>query len=194
MSDEDTEKQRFARLIGEAQEHAHYWHEQCLETWLGVGDVSQARARRKFHAAVMSYWALLARYREESQLRAEWRGDSAESDDVDADEWIVTIDGERTTLAELGEWRRRTRTVVDKSGSPFSGARTETTHKPAVLPIDDAIDVLDLLDRVSHRLGFTADARDVTPHTEPDMEDLRGLVELRGQDDALDRLPESDSQ
>jgi hypothetical protein len=196
MSDDDeAEKQRFARLIGEAQEHAHGWHETCLQTWLGVSDVPRERARRQFHAAVMSYWGLLQRYRDESQLRTEWRADFGDDEDAaeQRDEWTVEIDGEPTTLAELGEWRRRTRERTTVSGGPTTGTH-ETTHvEPAVLSVDASIAVLDLLDRVSHLLGFTAEARDVTPHTEPDHEDLRGLVELRGQEDVVENLPGGDS-
>jgi hypothetical protein len=179
---DERERSKVAIMIGDAQEHAHHCQETALAAHAGTTAVGRARAERDLHVAVMSYWALLQRFQSETQLSDKWRLDGGVEDGVDPDEWTVAIDGQQHTLADLGAWRFRTREVVEDAGGPIVGERVDRHHEPETLPMSAAIDVLDLLDRVAHELGFTASTEDVTPHTEADHEDVRTLAELRDQD------------
>lgn len=63
--------------------------------------------------------------------------------------------------------------------------------RPAVLevPVDDILDLLEQLDDVANGLGFSAAAAETVPKNEADESDLKGLLETRGQDDAIENLP-----
>jgi hypothetical protein len=185
MTDDDESKRsRIGRLIGDAQEHAHACQETALAVHAGTSRVPARVAERELHVAVMSLWALLQRFQSETQMSEKWRADGAldSGGGVDPDEWTVEIDGERHTLADLGDWRLKTTARPVAGGGPVAGSRQETEVIAETLPMDAAIDVLDLLDRVAHELDFSATVESPTPRTEADHEDLRGLVELRGQD------------
>ena len=62
---------------------------------------------------------------------------------------------------------------------------------PAVteIPVEQLVQATEDLDDLAKKLGFGAKAAERTPHNEVDHDDLRALLDHRGQDQALEKLP-----
>jgi len=63
--------------------------------------------------------------------------------------------------------------------------------KPAVLEvgIDEILGLLDELDNIANRLGFSTAATEKLPNDRASEDDLKTLLEARGQSEAVDNLP-----
>jgi len=63
--------------------------------------------------------------------------------------------------------------------------------QPAVLDVavEDILELLDQLDDAANKLGFSASATEKLPNDRASEDDLKALLETRGQSEAVDNLP-----
>jgi len=66
----------------------------------------------------------------------------------------------------------------------------QQVERPAIVAIDPKrlVDATHHLDEVALKLGFGEEPNYDEAHDEPEHDDLRGLLEVRGQDEALDNI------
>ena len=71
------------------------------------------------------------------------------------------------------------------------GQSTTMKSLPAVIELPDhyLIRMIDQLDDLAQNLGFGAEASKSTPHNEAKREDLEALLQSRGQENAVGKLP-----
>lgn len=80
---------------------------------------------------------------------------------------------------------------TDTAGDSPSSATTQRNALVAQDP-EYIIELTKELDDIRHELQFAAPVEDETPHDEPDITDLRGLVETREQEDSAEKIPGGD--
>ena len=104
----------------------------------------------------------------------------------------VTELWEENGLDDLPELAREK--VPVEVEQPGYGAHSTTEMKPKIATIDvwELIEYSHALDSVAKELGFAASTKRQVHNDEADMDDLRGLLQSRGQEDALENLPEGD--
>jgi len=166
MSEHDDEPDRgFRRQIRETKEEA-FRARRVLRRGLPDPDIETRLDVAQIHS---DYRDLLSDYASESALKTPW-------DDRNVD-WIDT------TLAQT--------TTVERP-LPRRGHATETVQVPRAASIDPSrlLDLGKELDAIAKELGFAASARDQTTNTEATKKDLVNLLNARGQDDAIERLPD----
>jgi hypothetical protein len=154
------------RLIREAKEEA--WHQR--RKLRREMPHPSGETKRQVACALADYRDLLCDYRDERALQTPWDERTPNPDDVDR------LLRETTTIEEPVAYRK-------------SATRTREVPLAHEVDADWLLDVADELDAIAKELGFAASASDPTPNDEADMGDLRGLLETRGQTEALDRLP-----
>lgn len=156
----------FRRQIRETKEEA-FQARRILRRGLPDPD---AETRLEVATVLSDYRDLLSDYASESALKTPW-------DERDVD-WIDQA------LSE---------TVPIERELPRRGHQTKTVELPAVAAIDphELLDLGKELDAIAKELGFAASARDQTENTEASEDDIVHLLTARGQDDALEQLPDS---
>lgn len=82
----------------------------------------------------------------------------------------------------------RVETVTDVTVSGGVPTREERTE-PVQIPERALLEISYDLDDIASALGFGSDTDTETPHEEPDLDDIRELARVRGQDGALESLP-----
>lgn len=169
MSDQDAQgtETAFARLIREAKEEAFHARRQLRREQPNPS----RETKREVAAAVADYYDVLVDYADERALKTEWD----DRLDVDPD-------------ALLGET-----VTVEQSIDSANPHATETVEQPYVIALsaEQLTSIAKELDSVAKELGFAASAKDPTPNTKAEREDLAGLLKARGQDQALENLPKS---
>lgn len=167
MSERDDEPDRgFRRQIRETKEEA-FRARRILRRELPDPSVD---TRREVATILSDYRDLLSDYAEESALKEPW-------DDRDVD-WIdVTL----------------TQTTTVEQPLPRRGNVTEKVEVPraAVIDPENLLRLGKELDAIAKELGFAASARDQTENSEASEDDIVHLLTARGQDDALEQLPDS---
>jgi len=153
------------RAIFEQRERVRRVRSQCYRALNNDRSAPHAEMR----AELMDYWDALSEFRDEVEETWEEHG---------LDE-----------IPELAQ--ERVEVSVEKPGY---GAHAERTTKPKLATVDiwTLIDYSQGLDAAANKLGFAANTPNSIPNDEPDMADLRGLLQARGQDQALENLPEAD--
>lgn len=162
----DDSKPGYDRLIREAKEEAFHARRRLRREQPSPS----AQTKREVAVALADYHDVLTDYRDEQALDADWGERMAVDPDV-----------------LLG------RTVAVERGVPSRNrSATETVEMPAAATLSptDLLALAKELDAIAKELGFAAKARDKTPRDEATMDDLRALLETRGQTDSADRLPD----
>jgi len=166
MSDDDDGGGRRAeRLIHEAREEAFAVRK--LFTRQAVRGETDPETKRRLAAAAYEYWDVLYEHRDEMVL------DEGDFPDIGP---IESRLGQRVQM-------------------PAASARRGGGHTlrsvPAVNELDDwyLIRVTKQLDDCRKKLGFGATVREKTPHDDIGHDDLAALLDNRGQDEALDKVP-----
>jgi hypothetical protein len=153
------------RLIYEMREHVQLARNRVWDS--GVeGELSVANKRLLAKAAI-KYWDVLYEFREATVLSKDDFPDIA------------------PVRSRIGK------TTQVPSSSPRRGGGENMEPAPAIdeLPQDYLIELSEDLDDLARKLGFGASERDATPHDDIDHSDLAALLEARGQDEALDKVP-----
>jgi hypothetical protein len=165
MSEDDEGTNPADRLIYDAREQLQlvrneFWRQRVR------GTVS-SKMKRELAVAAIQLHDVLWEHSDENAIEDEWDGSN--------------VDDLRTLLDK---------TVSVPEQTPGDSANNRTVERPAIAAVDGdwLVDVSKRLERLAKQLGFGANTRDETPHNEPSAEDLRGLVELRGQDEAADNI------
>jgi len=166
MTDEENPDRGFRRQIRETKEEA-FQARRILRRGLPDPDIEKRIEVATVHS---DYRDILSDYAEESALKEPW-----EERDVD---WIDGVLAQTTTI---------------ERPLPRRGAATEKVEVPraAVLDPGELLELGKELDAIAKELGFAASARDQTTNTEATKADLVNLLNARGQEDAIERLPES---
>jgi len=94
----------------------------------------------------------------------------------------------KTLLSEHGE----TEEITVDCGDAFDPDRTETREVPVLQPANALRNAIHVLNQLALRLGYLPAKKERTPHDEPDEDDLRRLLEARGQKDTAERVPGGD--
>ena len=156
------------RLIREAREEA--WH--CRRKLRR--ELPNPSRQTKWDTAVANadYHDLLSNYSTERALQTAW------------DERQVNVDAIEEILGQVTQ-------------APQSMNRRGNAQKPVNVPLVEEVDGQFLikigkeLDTIAKELGFAPKANNPPPHGKASMSDLRGLLSVRGQGEALDMLPEA---
>lgn len=173
-TDEENDGRR-SSIPANAREKVH-------AAWLAVDnekpDVS-ASTKRRFASLVGGYYRALQPHRD---ARA-----------------ISTTDenGDKTTLWEssdihwLPETLQQTKTVRDQTDG--MATTVEETEIPVIntVPIEAVEHVARKLDDIARELGFTEEAAEETPKSEATPDDVKHILRARGQEQALENLPDS---
>jgi hypothetical protein len=101
----------------------------------------------------------------------------------------VLDDGDIPDIDPIRDRLGHTTTVVGQRAGRGRGSQRQTV--PAVDELDFWYleGVANDLEAAAKKLGFWASAKEQTPHDDPDHDDLKALLEARGQDDAIENLP-----
>jgi len=163
---EEANDRGFRRQIRETKEEA-FQARRVLRRGLPDPDVE---TRLEVATVLSDYRDLLSDYADESALKTPWDGR-----DVD---WIDS------TLVET--------TTVERS-LPRRGHATEKIEVPQAAVIDprQLLQLAKELDAIAKELGFAASAKEQTDNTEATTGDLVNLLTARGQEDAIEQLPDS---
>jgi hypothetical protein len=164
MSDEDERIQRGQKI----RDRGEFVAEIRRALWeRGSDGVFDERLKRKLAAAAVSYYEALQIY----------KGETVVDDDDFPD---------MRPIRDRMFREKRVRTRCKRAGDGY-------TYKtvPAVSELNGEyiIDVTEQLDRLAKQLGFEPSARDTTPHDDIGHDDLAALLDNRGQDEALDKIP-----
>jgi len=122
---------------------------------------------REIAVHIVNYHRVLSRYEDES----------------------VLSDGDIPDISPIRNRLGRTTRVASAGAAMGYGGGYEEV--PAVDELDYWYleDVAGQLETAAKKLGFWASAKDQTPHDDPDHDDLKALLETRGQDEAIENLP-----
>jgi hypothetical protein len=101
----------------------------------------------------------------------------------------VLDDGDIPDIERIRKRLGRTTTVTGTRSGRKRGSQRQRV--PAVDELDFWYleSVANDLEAAAKTLGFWASAKEQTPHDDPDHDDLKALLEARGQDDAIENLP-----
>jgi len=83
---------------------------------------------------------------------------------------------------------RRIEREVDSAGRG-RGKTTKTVPAVTEIPVEHIVELTEELDDLAKKLGFGAAERSVTEHNDIEHDDLAALLEARGQDEALEKIP-----
>lgn len=159
----------FRRSIRKVRERAFMAQLRVREQQVAHGFVSED-ARRELAGATLALRDRLLTFREDSALTQDWS-------DYGVD-WVETLAGE---------------TVRRPEPTPRSNGNHQTVERPALLYVEPErlMATVRQLDQIARDLGFEAATKDRTPNDKGDLEDLRSLLETRGQTEAAERVPAS---
>jgi hypothetical protein len=169
-SDDDAGDRRPKRVVYEHEIAAltaiHDYRDAKLNG--GVPD----RIVRELAQRALDFREVLHKYRNEDALDPAW--------DERPIHWIDDYQNE-TRLVEKPSSRRN--------------SNTKTVEQPAILSVDPEalVDVIRELEDIADQLGFSAPVRSPTDHNQVDHDELAELLQLRGQDEALERVPGGES-
>ena len=163
--DDDKSDRGFRRIVREAKEEAYHARRQLRR------DTPEPSVQTKLQvaAALADYHDVLSDYHRENSLRVSW-----EERNVD---WIENLFTE-TTQIEVPLNRRG-----DAKGK-------QDVPKAAAVDSKKLFELGKRLDAIAKDLGFAAEAKDTTPGGDANPDDLVNLLQARGQEDAIERLPE----
>ena len=125
------------------------------------------RTKRELASAALKYWSVLHEHRNDTAIDAEDLPDVSPSRERLGKQTRVRVPSKR-----LGK---------DKT----------TTYVPAIdeLNPEYVIEVTRELDDLANKLGFGASTADTVPNDRASEDDLKTLLETRGQSDAVENLP-----
>lgn len=169
MSEQDDEGGRgFRKLIRESKEEAFHARRALRRELPNPSTATKVEVA----SALADYRDLLSDYKGEGSLKTPW------------DEREVNVDEVDVMLS---------RTVEEEETLNRRGAPTRTRQVPLVarVPAGHLFAIGKELDAVAKELGFAAAAKEQTDNTDASHEDLAGLLKARGQDEALENLPDS---
>jgi len=166
-SHDRTPETRSAQLIHDRQERLEevldLFSQQAAEVQL------TAAMKREIATHVINYHRVLSQYRDENVLN----------------------DGDIPDITPIRQRLGETTTVVSASAGRGRGSR------PQQVPAIDELGFWELegiardLEAAAKKLGFWEPAKEQTPNDDPDADDLRALLEARGQQQAVENLPGS---
>lgn len=169
MSEETNDKAP-RKIINDTRRHVHAARAEYFDDILKHGTVT-AETRKTLIEAAMLYRSTLREHSDHSVIQDKW---------------------EESGVDQLAELLQQTRTVEKPSPGDTNNGRTEEVPAVMAVPAEQILKVTERLDEMANELGFGASTTDTTPHDEPDHDDLRGLVKLRGQEDVAERVPGGD--
>lgn len=164
MSDNDKDPQR-RRMVNEIRRHVREVRFRFIDEYRDCRLTTQTK--RDLASAAMKYWDVLHEHRNEQIL-----------DDDD--------------FPDIGPIRNRLgRRVQITTKSKRLGKSRTTKQVPAIdeLNPEYIIQVTRELDDCSKKLGFAAATADSIPNDKASEDDLRALLEARGQTEAVEKLP-----
>lgn len=121
--------------------------------------------------AIIRYWSVLYKYRDETILN--------EGDFPDVSPVRERIGASINRVVDAPGRRRGKTTSAEPAVNELSG--------------DYMVELSFELDALAKKLGFAPPATDATPHDEIGHDDLEALLQARGQDEALEKIPGGDS-
>lgn len=165
MSDDDSGDPQPKRLIYDMRARVQQIRNRFWEE--GVGGQFSATTKRDLAVVAIQYWDMLYEFRDEQVL------DEGDFPDI------------TPVRSRIG---KTTEVLAD---SPRRGGGVEVEAAPAVSELDDwyLLELTEQLDDLANRLGFAASAREATPHDDIGHDDLAALLEARGQEEALEKVP-----
>jgi hypothetical protein len=162
---DDDRDSKPTRLIYEMREHVQRVRNRVWDA--GVDGELSVENKRLLAKAAIKYWDVLYEFREATVLS-------------------------KDDFPDISPVRSRIgKTTQVSAPSPRRGDAENFKPAPAVdeLPQDYLIELTEDLDDLARKLGFGASERDATPHDDIGHDDLAALLEARGQDEALDKVP-----
>lgn len=149
-------------------------------------------AHARMHTAVMNAFQSLRAYIK--QDLTEYWGVRKNGDKVD-EAIVLDPQGEQLDgLHELEQYHDSFSVTVDETWHPDKGhVRTKQTEAN-LLPPRVCIDAHNALKECQVALGLGASTKNKIPNDEPDLTDLRGLLQTRGQSEAAEKLPKGASE
>lgn len=197
MTDEDDVIDRLQATSENAIVQAKLGLDDAVSRYAGVvqagSDAEASVARTVLHKSVIDLWwrmrpALIAEGAEcwtdvsemESWDREEiWSGEHPRTGEP------ISLTG----LADLEEWVDKQATVERELAGPKFGGKTQAATITLALPGPAALRCSQVLGQAFREFGWDASTKDETPMDDPDLDDIRELATVRGQDQALDSLP-----
>ena len=166
--DEDTNL-RAKRIVDETQEEVQAVRNRVWSQHLR-GGVGMA-GRRRLAEVVVQYWDVLKKHRDENE-----------------DLW------QECGLHQIRDLAFQTRSVPQQAAGHTSATQSVDVPALVALDISQLLKLTDRLDDFAKHLGFAPPTKDRTPHDDGTMDDLRYLLEARGQSEALERLPDQPAE
>jgi len=163
MNDDETPQRR--RMIDEIRRHVRQVRFRFIDEYRDCR--LRTQTKRELASAALKYWDVLHEHRNESILDG---GD----------------------FPDVGPIRERMgRRVQISAKSKRLGKSRTTKQVPAIdqLNPEDIISVTRELDDCAKKLGFAAATTDSIPNDRASEDDLKGLLEARGQTEAVENLP-----
>lgn len=149
-------------------------------------------AHARMHTAVMNAFQSLRAYIKQ-ELPGYWglRRDGKELEDA------VILDPQGQALRglhELEDYHDSYSTNVGEEWHPDTGTVQTKRTEANLLPPRVCIDAHNALKECQVALGLGASTKNKIPNDEPDLTDLRGLLQTRGQSEAAEKLPQAASE
>lgn len=156
------------------------------------GDRNVELAHARMHTAVMNAFQSLRAY-VKKELPEYWgvRRNDEEVDDA------VVLDPEGAALPglhALEDYHDSYSTWYEDDFHPDEGKTREKRTRANLLPPRVCIDAHNALKECQVALGLGASTKNKIPNDEPDLTDLRGLLQTRGQSEAAEKLPAGTSE
>lgn len=167
MSKDRESETAYGRLIREAKEEAFHARRQLRREQPNPSHETKLDVA----AALADYHDVLTDYSDETALKTDW------SDRLETDPDVLL--SETVTVEKPTQSRNH------------SATQRQDAPKAIAMKPEELLAMAKELDAIAKELGFAASARDPTPNTKADPDDLTGLLVARGQDQALDNLPDS---
>jgi hypothetical protein len=119
--------------------------------------------------AALGYFNELKEHRDERAVRERW---------------------EESGVGSLEAYLYETTEVERPAPGDTSATTSETVPRVHALEPQQLSRIIDELNELAKDLGFAPRVNEPTPRDDPDMNDIRGLLQARGQTEAAGRVPE----
>lgn len=165
MSDDERNHPQPARMIYDTRRYVQQIRNRFWEE--GVNGGFSPSTKRRLATAAIQYWDMLYEFRSES----------------------ILDDGDFPDISPVRDRIGRQTEVVTKSKR--LGQSTTLKTAPAITELSDwyLVELTKELDDLAKKLGFAATTTDRVPNDRASEEDLKGLLEARGQTEAVENLP-----
>ena len=165
MSNDDSSDPQPTRMIYDTRRYVQQIRNRFWEE--GVNGGFSPSTKRDLATVAIQYWDMLCELRDES----------------------VLDDGDFPDITPIRSRIGRQTEVVTKSKR--LGQSTTLKTVPAITELSDwyLVELTQELDDLAKKLGFAATTADRVPNDRASEDDLKGLLEARGQTEAVENLP-----